>query len=605
MIGGSFTYTIGQMIMNIREQQGITQEKICNGICSQKMMSRYELWTCIPDRLSLNLILQRLGKSPDHFITILTKKEYQYLLWKRKIFVALQEEENAVRQKRLKELFQAPEAKDRTCHRGLQEQFYQYIQGYIHQDVDRMKEAIKITVTDYDDGLGRESFIGSTEISYILLYLQTKGGMGINIKSELRACLDYIERYTLDEGERVKVYPRAVCLYCKYIDENIFEKIEYCRKAISLLTGNGRIQELPELLKIMGDALQKISLKDARRYQMQHWALQEVYKAQGMKSSRKDKLLEEFDQEVLLLNEILKTYREERNLNREEVSEDICDVGSYARIESGTRGIRKSNYEKLMQRLDIPYGWFTSMLVTDNYECLMLARQGILAGKFHDWNRMEKVISRQKQLLDLGQVINQQYLMEIENLLLYGKGEITCENFQKTAVKALRMTFPKWNFAEKMVHFYSREEVILINQIAVSYRVQKKSEIGEQIIANVYETLEKSDVDKLERAEETLLLLSTWKNLLTDLEEYEKAIEKADIGIKIALKSERGDKLDTLVYEKGWSNLKSASSDKQYNKNDLKICVQAYFISDLYKREKNKNDIKKFIHKYGVEVELQ
>lgn len=49
MVAGSFTYTIGQMIMNIREQQGITQEKICNGICSQKMMSRYELWTCIPD----------------------------------------------------------------------------------------------------------------------------------------------------------------------------------------------------------------------------------------------------------------------------------------------------------------------------------------------------------------------------------------------------------------------------------------------------------------------------------------------------------------------------------------------------------------------------
>lgn len=604
MVGGSFTYTIGQMIMNIREQQGITQEKICNGICSQKMMSRYELWTCIPDRLSLNLILQRLGKSPDHFITILTKKEYQYLLWKRKIFVALQEEEDAVRQKRLKELFQAPEAKDRTCHRGLQEQFYQYIQGYIHQDVDRMKEAIKITVTDYDDGLGRESFIGSTEISYILLYLQTKGGMGINIKSELRACLDYIERYTLDEGERVKVYPRAVCLYCKYIDENIFEKIEYCRKAISLLTGNGRIQELPELLKIMGDALQKISLKDARRYQMQHWALQEVYKAQGMKSSRKDKLLEEFDQEVLLLNEILRTYREERNLNREEVSEDICDVGSYARIESGTRGIRKSNYEKLMQRLDIPYGWFTSMLVTDNYECLMLARQGILASKFGDWEKMEMVLQKQKQLLDFGQIKNQQYLMEVENVLLYRTGQKTCDQFQDTAIKALHLTVPNWNLHESIVHFYSKEEITLLNQIAISYRLQKKSKIGVHIIASVYETLEESAIDLTERAEEAVMLLATWKNLLTDLGEYDQAIEKADRGIKIALQSERGDKLDTLVYEKGWSNIHKNCHDEQEIWENIKICLEAYFISDLYNRERNKKDIKKFLGQYGVKPEF-
>lgn len=604
MVGGSFTYTIGQMIMNIREQQGITQEKICNGICSQKMMSRYELWTCIPDRLSLNLILQRLGKSPDHFITILTKKEYQYLLWKRKIFVALQEDDDAVRQKRLKELFQAPEAKDRTCHRGLQEQFYQYIQGYIHQDVDRMKEAIKITVTDYDDGLGRESFIGSTEISYILLYLQTKGGMGINIKSELRACLDYIERYTLDEGERVKVYPRAVCLYCKYIDENIFEKIEYCRKAISLLTGNGRIQELPELLKIMGDALQKISLKDARRYQMQHWALQEVYKAQGMKSSRKDKLLEEFDQEVLLLNEILKTYREERNLNREEVSEDICDVGSYARIESGTRGIRKSNYEKLMQRLDIPYGWFTSMLVTDNYECLMLARQGILASKFGDWEKMEMVLQKQKQLLDFGQIKNQQYLMEVENVLLYRTGQKTCDQFQDTAIKALHLTVPNWNLHESIVHFYSKEEITLLNQIAISYRLQKKSKIGVHIIASVYETLEESAIDLTERAEEAVMLLATWKNLLTDLGEYDQAIEKADRGIKIALQSERGDKLDTLVYEKGWSNIHKNCHDEQEIWENIKICLEAYFISDLYNRERNKKDIKKFLGQYGVKPEF-
>lgn len=604
MVAGSFTYTIGQMIMNIREQQGITQEKVCNGICSQKMMSRYELWTCIPDRLSLNLILQRLGKSPDHFITLLTKKEYQYFLWKRKIFVALQEDDDAVRQKRLKELFQAPEAKDRTCHRGLQEQFYQYIQGYICQDVDKMKEAIKITVTDYDDGLGRESFIGSTEISYILLYLQTKGGMGINIKTELRSCLDYIERYTADEGERVKVYPRAVCLYCKYIDENIFEKIEYCRKAISLLTGNGRIQELPELLKMMGDALQKISLKDAHRYKMQHWALQEVYKAQGMKSGRKDKLLEEFDQEVLLLNEILKTYREERKMNREEVSEDICDVGSYARIESGARGIRKSNYEKLMQRLDIPYGWYTSMLVTDNYECLMLARQGILASKFGDWEKMEMVLKKQKQLLDFEQIKNQQYLMEVENVLLYRTGQKTCDQFQDTAIKALHLTVPNWNIHESIVHFYSKEEITLLNQIAISYRLQRKSDIGVHIIASVYETLEKSAIDLTERAEEAVMLLATWKNLLTDLEEYDEAIEKADRGIKIALQSERGDKLDTLVYEKGWSNIHKNCHDEQDMRENIKICLAAYFISDLYNRERNKKDIKKFLGQYGVKPEF-
>ena len=142
----------------------------------------------------------------------------------------------------------------------------------------------------------------------------------------------------------------------------------------------------------------------------------------------------------------------------------------------------------------------------------------------------------------------------------------------------------------------------MLNQIAISYRLQKKSKIGEQIIASVYETLERSAIDLMERAEEAVMLLSTWKNLLTDLEEYDKAIEKADIGIKIALKSERGDKLDTLVYEKGWSNLHKDQNGKNMQENK-EICLQAYYISDLYRREKNKQDIKKFIEQYGVEIE--
>ena len=100
------------------------------------------------------------------------------------------------------------------------------------------------------------------------------------------------------------------------------------------------------------------------------------------------------------------------------------------------------------------------------------------------------------------------------------------------------------------------------------------------------------------------MLLSTWKNLLTDLKEYDKAIEKADMGIKIALKSERGDKLDTLVYEKGWSNLQKAGCNKQSIQENIEICLQAYYISDLYKREKNKNDVRKCIEKYGVKVEF-
>ena len=88
-----------------------------------------------------------------------------------------------------------------------------------------------------------------------------------------------------------------------------------------------------------------------------------------------------------------------------------------------------------------------------------------------------------------------------------------------------------------------------------------------EFLANVYETLGESAVDLTERAENALLLLANWKDLLTDLEEYDKAMEKAEIGVRLSLISERGDKLDTFVFEKGWCGLKKECNKMQIQEN--------------------------------------
>ena len=64
-----------------------------------------------------------------------------------------------------------------------------------------MKKAIMITVPDFDEDIGTKSCISSTEMSYILLYLQVKG-RDENTQRELKACLDYIERHFLREKKK-------------------------------------------------------------------------------------------------------------------------------------------------------------------------------------------------------------------------------------------------------------------------------------------------------------------------------------------------------------------------------------------------------------------
>ncbi|MDE7184001.1 MAG: hypothetical protein K2O40_05880, partial [Lachnospiraceae bacterium] len=212
-------------------------------------------------------------------------------------------------------------------------------------------------------------------------------------------------------------------------------------------------------------------------------------------------------------------------------------------------------------------------------------------------------IHRQRKLLDLDYTRNQQYILEEENDLLYRRGEISCRQFQENAIRALQLTIPKWDELKKLIHIYSREEIVLLNHIAISYRKQKKSKIGERILANVYDTLEESAVNLTERAEDALLLLANWKDLLTDLEEYDKAMEKAEKGVRLSLISERGDKLDTFVFEKGWSNLKKKKCNKQQTQENLVICLQAYYVCDLYGKTFNQKATKEFIEQYGGSVD--
>ncbi|MDE6363415.1 MAG: helix-turn-helix transcriptional regulator [Lachnospiraceae bacterium] len=495
-----------------------------------------------------------------------------------------------------------PEAEDRTCHKGLQEQFFLYIQGYIYQNANQMKRAIMITVPDFDEDIGAKSYISSTEMSYILLYLQIKN-RDENTKKALKACLDYIERHFVEGEEKVKVYPKAVCQYCEFLNAaDLFERVGYCKKALSLLTENGRIQEIPRLLELLGNDLEEVCPREAQRYRKQLWALTEIYKTYQVEMNKGLRNLEWVSQDISLLNEILKIYRQEKGFSREEASEEICDVNSYGRIENGTRGIKKSNYDKLAERLEIPYGKYSANLVTDNYECLSLARQGSLASKFNEWDKLEKIIQKLKKLLDLTEVRNKQYILERENLLLNRKGKITPNQFNINAKNALHLTMPRWNEREKFIHFYSKEEIILINQIAVSYRMQNKSELAKQIVEGVYSTFEKSTIELTERAEDILLLLSNWKNFLTDLEEYDKAMEKAEIGVRLSLISERGDKLDTFVFEKGWCGLKKECNKMQIQEN-LEICLQAYYMCDLFGREYNKKATREFLIKYGMEID--
>lgn len=56
---------IGTIIRELREEQNISREKLCAGICTAQTLKMMERNECEADKYTFDILLQRLGKSPD------------------------------------------------------------------------------------------------------------------------------------------------------------------------------------------------------------------------------------------------------------------------------------------------------------------------------------------------------------------------------------------------------------------------------------------------------------------------------------------------------------------------------------------------------------
>ena len=70
--------TIGNLLVQMRrEKKGITRKKLSDGLCSAQMLYQIEKDQFETDPLMIDMLLQRLGKSPDKLERILQADMYR------------------------------------------------------------------------------------------------------------------------------------------------------------------------------------------------------------------------------------------------------------------------------------------------------------------------------------------------------------------------------------------------------------------------------------------------------------------------------------------------------------------------------------------------
>lgn len=397
------------------------------------------------------------------------------------------------------------------------------------------------------------------------------------MKEVLLSILRCIETCCAEE-EQVKVYAKAVCLFGECAtDADKTEKFRFYKRALELYRRQAVVTGMCDILLGLLREGEQIKAAEREEYERELRAL--IWVKQEFQIKEPSLMRGELNQQFCLLHEVLGAYRQERGLMIRDIDEHVCSPKTYRALETGKRGAKKGTYQSLAEYMEIPIGVYNAEIISDSYQDLALAAEiKNLLHRQQDETAMYKLSELEERLGDKVQVgQNAQFISSIRDIMLFEAGEITLEEYQNRVENAIRLTIPEWNI-NYGTHFYTEREMILVYYEAGIFRKKKDYDTAIRLLRMLWKQLEQSRVSLIHRSNEALLINTLWKDLLTDVKDYDGALEKVRIGIQLSFATGNGAFLDALTLEPGWI----MSVREEELTDDQKIDCSNYFRSALY-----------------------
>lgn len=247
----------GYAIKSERERKGITQEELCENICSVSTLSRIEHGEKFPGRDRIISLLEKLGINTDYVVEYETAEEMEFAKEEEKI-------RDGIIKKDYKEVRDAcDELKKKYRINPLRNQrllIYECICIIYNKDYSfesdtevstekKILEAIKITYPDYNEKSILRRMLTDTEVRAINLHacVKYRNGQLISAIRILNNLIDALDRANDITEFRNNLYPMLFCNLSKwYIKlERYMEAGDAIEKGINLCESTGRYRTLP------------------------------------------------------------------------------------------------------------------------------------------------------------------------------------------------------------------------------------------------------------------------------------------------------------------------------------------------------------------------
>lgn len=296
------------------------------------------------------------------------------------------------------------------------------------------------------------------------------------------------------------------------------------------------------------------------------------------------------------VGDIIRLTRQSIGMSQEELSDGICSVQTLSRIENGKVNVKKSIYQKLMERMGRNGQKNYSILALEEFDALEMMRKTNNLIFRREYTEAEIYLDKLKSILDLEDVHNLQYVKRKEVTINYQKGCISKEEYLKGLEMIISITISDYKLFIDKIYPFTAEEVRILMNIASAYGIFEKNEIAISIYYMLLRSLNSGYMAKKNAMPLILVIMHGTARMHGGMGRHQIAINICWNAIQKSKKYHLFTIFPTVYGEIAWNMLKQIEKGERPEEEKeecKKIMRQGYAAATLSKQYVTRDVFKK------------
>ncbi len=572
---------LGEVIKEIREEKEISRSQLCQGLCSEAMLRKFEQGERMPELELANALLSRLGKSSDKLEVIISQYDYEKMEMRNSIIddIRFHQFQSVVEKLQIYEREYMDSEWD--------ELFLLRMSAFLeYEKVDNLETAeqllnqvIERTVLFKSPNKIKPYSLALFEMENILVRCDLWIRKGRNEAQDwLDAIASYTEQYQTDAEERIKILPKIAYLkMCIYMEAGKFAyALEEGEKALSNLREEFSLVYVVSLLTLLCEVTKKIGEKEKLAYYTLHKNnIEETYQMFSENPLQNDVLYYSPSyQQIFLDSEIVKHEREKRGWSQSLFIEGIySEETAISRFENGKTKVSNDKLTQMLGKLEIHKGRYNCGLVTTNFKMLEIYHEisNLIARREYD--RVDGLLDELEQNLDMTDTLNQQQIMMRRLSVQIKKGTISKEEALERFREMLGVTGVYID--GKVVRApFSIESSIIIKVATMLSETDRKSESA-KLLSTALDAYAQSKIKEKYAFRNVVVMRANLCRAYEETDNIEKSIAAGTTVIKMELQIG-----DAGTVGRNLTHLAAAMEKK--NADALRYYMKSYYLCDFY-----------------------